>query len=111
VFSPWALHPGLDPLKLAFEAGAVLLAALVAFLPRRRSLPQVCALGGAITLAVQLPAEHWFYYYIVWFMPFVIVALLAGEGDGGTVMEEEGSTATALPSTAPRPPAPVSAGV
>ena len=76
VFSPWALHPSLDPIKLGLEFGALLLALLVAFIPRPRSLPQVAALAGAVTIAVQLPAIHWFYYYIVWFLPFVLVALL-----------------------------------
>jgi hypothetical protein len=28
---------------------------------------------------VQLPALHWFYLYIVWFLPLVLVAVLAGE--------------------------------
>ncbi len=79
VFSPWALYASLAPLKIAIEVGVVLLCALVAFVPRRRSLPQVAALAGAITIAVQLPAIHWFYYYIVWFVPFVVVALLAME--------------------------------
>jgi len=76
VFSPWALHPGLAPVKTALEVLALLLAAAVAFVPRRRSLTQVCALAAAVTIAVQLPAIHWFYYYVIWFMPFVLVALL-----------------------------------
>jgi hypothetical protein len=28
---------------------------------------------------VQLPALHWFYLYIVWFLPLVLVAVLAGD--------------------------------
>lgn len=76
VFSPWALHPALTPLKIALEVAALLLAAVVAWLPRRRSLTQVCALAAAVTIAVQLPAIHWFYYYVIWFMPFALVALL-----------------------------------
>jgi hypothetical protein len=77
VFSPWALYPSLDGLKIALEVGVIALCAAVAFVPRRRSLVQVAALAGAVTIAVQLPAVHWFYYYIVWFVPFVAVALLA----------------------------------
>jgi hypothetical protein len=76
IFSPWALYPGLKPLQMVLEGLAVLLAAAVGLIPRRRSLPQVCALAAAVTIAVQLPATHWFYYYVVWFMPFVLVALL-----------------------------------
>jgi hypothetical protein len=79
VFSPWALYAWLAPLKIAVEAGVVALCALVALVGRRRTMVQVAALAGALTIAVQLPAIHWFYYYIVWFVPFVAVALLAGD--------------------------------
>jgi len=36
---------------------------------------QVAALGAAVLIATQLVAIHWFYLYIVWFAPFVLVAL------------------------------------
>jgi hypothetical protein len=86
VFSPWALHPGLKPVATVIEAGVILLAGALAFVPRRRTLAQVSALAAMLTIAVQLPAIHWFYYYIVWFVPFMLVALLvpprtAEEGD------------------------------
>ena len=54
----------------------MLLALALALPGPRRSLVQVSALAAAVTIAVQLPAVHWFYYYIVWFMPFLLVALL-----------------------------------
>jgi hypothetical protein len=77
VFSIWALHPTLAPIKDAVEAFAVGLAVLVAFRPRGRRTPaQVAALGAAVVIAVQLPAIHWFYLYIVWFLPLVLVAVL-----------------------------------
>lgn len=77
VFSPWALHAGLHPIQTGLEVFAVLLAAAVAVVPRQRSLAQVCALAGAVTLAVQLPATHWYFYYIMWFLPFALVGFLA----------------------------------
>ncbi len=77
VFAAWSLHPGLDPVKVILEVLAVGLALGVAFLPRRRSLPEICALAAAVTLATQLPSTHWFYYYAVWFLPYVFVAALA----------------------------------
>ena len=77
VFSPWALHPGLKPLQTVLEVFAVLLALAVALVPGERSLARVGALAGAVTIAIQLPATHWFYYYIVWFLPFLLVAVLA----------------------------------
>lgn len=80
VFSIWALHPSLAPLKVAVEAFAVILAVVVAFRPRgRRTLSQVAALGAATIIAVQLPAVHWFYLYIVWFLPLVLIAVLGVE--------------------------------
>jgi Glycosyltransferase family 87 len=77
VFSPWALYPSLHPLQTALEVVAVLLVVAVAFVPRERSLPTICALAGAVTVAIQLPAVHWYYYYIMWFLPFALVAFVA----------------------------------
>jgi hypothetical protein len=86
VFSIWALHPTLAPIKLAAEAFAVLLAVVVAFRPRgRRTTGQVAALAAALIIAVQLPAVHWFYLYIVWFLPLVLIAVLA---PGASVTDE-----------------------
>lgn len=76
VFSPWALHPALHPIQVVLEIFALLLAAAVAFVPRERPLTRVCALAGAVTIAIQLPAAHWYYYYIMWFVPFALVGLL-----------------------------------
>jgi Glycosyltransferase family 87 len=76
VFSPWALHPSLHPVQICLEALALLLVVAVAFVPRERSLARICALAGAVTIAVQLPATHWYYYYIMWFLPFALVGLL-----------------------------------
>src|ERR1700733_4412225 len=77
IFSIWALHPALSPIKVVIEAFAVILAVLVAFRPRGARTPaQVAALGAAVIIAVQLPALHWFYLYIVWFLPLVLIAVL-----------------------------------
>ncbi len=95
VFSIWGLHPTLAPLQTGIEVMVVGLCAVVAFVPRhRRSMIEVCALAAAVTLAVQLPAKHWFYYYIIWFLPFVLVALLAPEPV--TTAPVEDRTAVAL---------------
>jgi hypothetical protein len=74
-FSVWGQNPGLDPLLWAVKAGVVALAVAVAFVPRRRDTLQVAALGAAVLIGTQLLAIHWFYLYIVWFTPFVLVAL------------------------------------
>ena len=48
-----------------------------AFLPRRPSLRQTAALGAGILIAIELTATHWFYLYVVWFVPFLFVTLFA----------------------------------
>ena len=52
------------------------LAIAAAFVPRHRTIVEVGALGAAILIAFQLGLTHWFYLYIPWFFPFVIVALI-----------------------------------
>jgi hypothetical protein len=76
-FSVWGQEDGLAQLHTALKIGAALLALAVAFVPRRRTLPQVAAMGAAVIVAVQLVVTHWFYLYVVWFLPFVLVALFA----------------------------------
>ena len=77
-FSLWGLHPELSWLQSLVKAGGVALAIGVAFFPRgRRTVAQVAALGAAVLIAVQLPAVHWFYFYVAWFLPFVLVAWFA----------------------------------
>jgi type IV secretory pathway TrbD component len=78
-FSIWGQAESLDWLQLAVKVGAAGLAALVAFLPRRVGPREIAALGGAVLIALQLTAGHWFYLYVVWFVPFVLVALFAAQ--------------------------------
>jgi Glycosyltransferase family 87 len=89
VFSPWALHPGLRPVQTLLEVVSVIIAGAVAFIPRERSLAQVCALAGAVTIAIQLPATHWYYYYIIWFLPFALVAFVLSEAEAVEPATEE----------------------
>jgi Glycosyltransferase family 87 len=76
-FSVWGQVDSLGWLQTAMKLAAAGLALLVAFVPRRPDLRQTAALGAAVLIAVQLTASHWFYLYIVWFVPFVLVALFA----------------------------------
>ena len=75
-FSVWG-QADLGPLHAVLMALAAGLALLVLFVPRRRTPEQVAALGAAVLIAVQLVVTHWFYLYVVWFLPFVLVALFA----------------------------------
>ncbi|HEX5955173.1 MAG TPA: glycosyltransferase 87 family protein [Solirubrobacterales bacterium] len=74
-FSIWGQVNGIGWLQTAVIALAVGLAVAVAFVPRRRSIAQVAALGAAVVIAVELTAEHWFYLYIPWFLPALLIAL------------------------------------
>jgi hypothetical protein len=79
-FSIWGLWGGLEPERHFVLGAAAALAALVAFFPAgRRTVVQVAALGAAVLIALQLGISHWFYLYIVWFFPLVMVALLGAE--------------------------------
>jgi hypothetical protein len=73
-FSIWGQHPGLEWLHVAAIAFAGILAIAVAVVPRRKAPMQVAALAAAIMIAIELTADHWFYLYIVWFAPLVLVA-------------------------------------
>ena len=64
-------------LQTVLKAAAAALALLVAFVPRRIDLRQTAALGAGVLIAIQLVATHWFYLYVVWFVPFILVALFA----------------------------------
>ena len=79
-FSIWGQVDRLDWLQTVLKVTAAGLALLVAFVPRRPDLRQTAALGAAVLIAIQLVATHWFYLYIVWFVPFVFVALFAAHG-------------------------------
>jgi len=78
-FSVWGQVESLDWLQTALKAAAGALALAVAFVPRRPDLRQTAALGAAVLIALQLPAMHWFYLYVVWFLPFVLVAVLGAQ--------------------------------
>jgi hypothetical protein len=74
-------------LQTLVKAAVVGLAVLVAFRPRRRDYVTVAALGAAVLIGMELTIDHWFYLYIPWFLPFLLIALMANgtvplRGDG-----------------------------
>jgi hypothetical protein len=73
-FSAWGLAPSLHFAQAPFRVAVVALAIAVAFYPRFKSPIQIAALACAVTIAIQLTATHWFYFYVVWFLPFALVA-------------------------------------
>ncbi len=82
-FSVWGLAPSLDFLRPVVRVGAIALAFAVALWPARKTPAQVAALAAAVLIAVQVGATHWFYFYVVWFLPLVLAALfVAQRGEG-----------------------------
>ena len=79
-FSIWGLYDPdvswLDSVQRAVQIGTVILALALAFVPRRRDLVGLAACAAAILIALQLGVTHWFYLYIPWFFPLVMLALL-----------------------------------
>jgi hypothetical protein len=81
-FSLWGVVENIGWTQKLVELGAFALALAVAFVPRGDRTPvQVAALTAAVTIALQLPAGHWFYFYIVWFLPALLVALFAAHDE------------------------------
>jgi hypothetical protein len=102
-FSIWGLWGGAGK-SLALEQhvleGAMVALAIAAVLvPRRRGVGQTAAMAAAVLIAFQLCLTYWFYLYIVWFFPLVIVALVAGhpaaEGERLEVPTARGTPLTA----------------
>ncbi len=75
-FSLWGMHSSLDWLQAVGKVGAASLVVLVAFVPRRRDLRQVAALAAGVLIALQIVTPHWFYFYLVWIGPPILVAVL-----------------------------------
>jgi hypothetical protein len=80
-FSIWGLWGGyqqsLRPEEHVWLGIVVAGGVLSAFFPRgNRTLVQVAALGAAIIIALQMGISYWFYLYLVWFFPLVVIALV-----------------------------------
>ena len=101
VFSLWGLHPSLGWLQDVVKVAGLVFAGALAFVPRRRDLRQVAALGAAALIAAQLSVNHWFYFYIPWFTPFALLAMF-----GAYRAQEPGQVAEA-PTQATRVASPV----
>jgi hypothetical protein len=98
-FSLWGQAPSLEPLRVALLAGTAALSLLLAFVPRRKTVMQVAALGAALLISLQLTMQHWFYLYIVWFYPLLLVAL-AGLTSPGPEVRAPSPARTSQPAPA-----------
>ena len=76
----WGIYPGLPDLRLvqaALEVIFALGAIACLWVPRRLDAVRLAALSGALVIGFQLCLSYWFYTYIPWFFPFVMIALCA----------------------------------
>lgn len=71
--------PDLGAVQPVLAVAAVLLALVVAAVPRRKGPVQLAALTAAVLLAGELALGHWFYLYLPWAFPFVALWLLLPE--------------------------------
>jgi hypothetical protein len=94
-FSIWGLWSGLDGVQLGVQGAALALALLVGVWPRRPTLTQMAACGAAVLIALQFGLDYWFFLYVVWFLPLVLVALLGRYGDPEGRRREDEASATA----------------
>ena len=78
-FSIWGLEPSLDGLQSVARIFPVLLGLSLFLVPARRTTVQIAALGAALLIATQLGATHWFYFFILWWAPFALVTVFAGQ--------------------------------
>jgi hypothetical protein len=83
-FSIWGYYDPdvswLDSAQRAVQIAAVALALALAVVPRRRDLVGLAASAAAILIALQLGVTHWFYLYIPWFFPLVMLAFVGRWG-------------------------------
>jgi hypothetical protein len=86
-FSIWGLWGGLRFEQRLVEGATIALAVAVAFVPRRRGMIEVCALGAAVIIALQCCLTHWFYLYIPWFFPLLMVALVGAHPEPALATE------------------------
>jgi hypothetical protein len=80
-FSIWGIWGGADqslkiPQRLVLGAAAALALAAGIWPRGNRGVVEVAALAAAIIIALQCTISYWFYLYIVWFVPLVIIALV-----------------------------------
>jgi hypothetical protein len=76
-FSIWGQVFSLEPIRIAILALTGIASIAFAFVPRRKSLVQLAALSAALLILLQLTLHHWFYLYVVWFYPLLLIALAA----------------------------------
>jgi hypothetical protein len=104
-FSIWGFWGGynqsLRPEQHVWLALIVLLGVAVLVFPRgRRTLVQVAALAGALIIGLEMSVSYWFYLYIVWFFPMVVIALVLAHPDPGAPRKKRLEALSSAPESA-----------
>jgi hypothetical protein len=73
--------PSLHVVQIALEVAVGLVALAVVFVPREKDPLRLAALTAALLLGIQLVLTHWFYLYLPWVLPFVVLALFLPRSD------------------------------
>ena len=68
--------PDLGFVQPVVEVLVVVLALAAAVFPRRKGPVELAALTAAILVAFQVALTHWFYLYLPWVLPFLVLWLL-----------------------------------
>ena len=69
--------PDLASLQTVVQVVTIVLAGVVAAVPREKGPLELAALTAAVLLGVQLSLTHWFYLYLPWMLPFALLAVIA----------------------------------
>ncbi len=104
-FSIWGLYAGLRSWQAVAQILAVALAVGLTVLPRRADVAGLAAACAAVIVAVQMGIDHWFYLYIPWFFPLVMIALL---GRFGAPVRKRRAAAASEPARSSQPAVAVS---
>lgn len=98
--TPWTVYTQLPevaflqtPVTVLVGLIAVGVALFVTLVPRRRTIRRLAAFSAALVVGFQFTVNYWYFGYVVWFEPFVFVALLLAtnektELDGDGLREE-----------------------
>jgi uncharacterized membrane protein len=101
-FSIWGQYESLRPVQLALMVVVAVAAVAVLRWPRRLDLLGMAALSGALVIGFQLTLTHWFYLYIAWFLPFVLLAIVPA-WERPPRPEDDAAEPSAAPLRAPAP--------
>jgi hypothetical protein len=75
-FSLWGQYPGLRPVQIALMAAVAVGGLALLRWPRRLDMVGVAAFSAALLIGLELTVTHWFYLYIPWFLPFVLLTIV-----------------------------------